>query len=1537
MSVNTARTEAAPRNSASGSVLELLTYIEQAEKLKAKPAFTVPTEFFVAHRHDLAGLPELEFDLQSGGDDLWLRFPRMQEVAAPPPDEALTPWVTLSRSPDKAPQLKSSVMLADDEDGTREHQLADHPEIQSLFDWYEQYLWKPWAEAERPRREAIRRYKQLFSLHQAIELGGEETPLELVWGIGMASWRRDDGQVVRYPLLTQLCEIALDPQTLSLEVRPRDIEPRMELDCYASMNIPGVTQLEPCWKSRLGSTSVRISPFEHSGFEELLKAAVGYLDNQGAYARYPTGEAPPAADNALRISDAWVLFARKRSANIFLEDLGRLKKNVQDATTLPGVIRSLVERGESTVRVQPERPHRGLGSSEGPPGAFELYFPMAYNDEQVAIVQKLENNDGVVVQGPPGTGKTHTIANVICHYLAQGKSVLVTAKTETALAVLQDKLPERIRPLSVALLANERDGMKQFEHAIQTIASTVGSLNPTRVQSDIARAEASLDQLHGKIAEIDRMVAANAARHMHTYQLQNREVTPEELARFVLEQAQTHEWFDDESIAPQDEELPFTDADVAALRSARMSVGEDIVYLGCKLPDAQDLPAWTQLLALHRDIVRARGIESLVADGAVLNLVDSRMETFERARELFDALSLRSRLQESLNRAPEWLSALQIRFAALQRDDTVLVALLELCTHLRDLETQRRSFMSHAIQVPADAELNADVGEAIVRLIGGKGAFALPLGKKEARKFIASITVLGQTPTRREDWELVQSVLAWRVTARQTIARWQVLSSEFGLPLADGAVDAGLSQLATWADHVETARRLAFDIDMPLTNLFEEVLGTQARQRYAGGDEEFVHRVIASLQSHLEKERLAYATGKLDALVRKLDDFDGVIVSTLRSFMIRSVGKPETDEDALLSRWTALQAELSRLTALQPMLEDIARVSTLLQEAGAVKWAERVRTSPASATQDPCVPAQWLEAWNWRQAVSFLDAIDGHHRIRELFVERRRLTSTLARTYQDLIAEKTWLGVHANSPAAIRQALQAYLNAVQAMGSGTGIRAMRHRRTARDAMTRAYKAVPCWVLPQWRVSEAIPAEIGLFDLVVVDEASQSDIWALPTLLRGRKLLIVGDHLQVSPAAVGTAEAKIIELSNRFLGNQPHGAEMTPDKSIYDLARVVFADSSVMLKEHFRSVPAIIEYSNREFYSGDIKPLRLPSASERIDPPLVDVFVKGGRRKGDENPAEAKAIVDEIEAILGDAQFSGRSIGVVTLLGTAQAKYINTLISKRIPQHDIVTREIAVGPPAVFQGRERDIMMVSMVQGPGDRSMPNSAAIRQRFNVAMSRARDRMYLFRSVEDSQVGENTLIGAVIRHFREPFRQSVRQTQTLRELCESGFEREVFDELVRRGYRVEPQVACGGFRIDLVVEGHEGRRLAIECDGDRFHGPGQWAEDMARQRVLERAGWTFWRCFASNFVRHRDEVLQDLFATLQRLGIDPVGSESVDNSLWVQHREADPFGIDVPSQNEEGEENFTRRVETDAVFPEGATVDAETEDDAEKIREVM
>lgn len=1477
-----------------GKVIDLLSYIEQVEKLKRKPAFSVPDEYFVAHRHDLQGLPELQFNLHNEGDDVWLKLPRLQEVPAPEVGDLLTPWMILSKSPDKAPDIKLEVQVPISGEEAKRERLQDRPDVKAQFDWYVEYMWKPWSQTERPRRKTISLYNKLFALQQAISSEGAETPLELVWGLGHAVWKKEGYQTpVKHPLLVQACSITLNELTLDLEIRPRDIEPKLEVDCYAEMEIPGVHQLETFWKKVVEASASRLTPFDFSTYEPSLRAAVGHLDPSGAYVDAKDWTSLPTPSEKLLVTGSWVIFGRKRSGDILLEDIRRLKQKLEVATTVPAVIQSFVVSGDDTIRRQPEIPFRGLSTSHGPRDACELYFPMPYNDEQVSIIQKLESNDGVVVQGPPGTGKTHTIANVICHYLAQGKRVLVTAKGESALAVVQEKLPERIRPLCVALLSDERDGMKQFEHAIQTIASSVSGLNPNQAEKAIAAAEQLLDQLHAKIAHVDQTVEEHAQRHMRHYTFRGKPVSPEEMAREVLEQAEQHQWLDDEP--PEVQDLPVSDADISSLRQARKAVGEDLVYVGTTVPKAEEFPQWVDMLALHRDLVRAKTIETKVETGAVLALADATLDTFDKAKHLADFLNQRQQTQGRVAAAQmPWSDSLCSRMSGMTQGDPLLVALRQACDNLQLLEKVRAALVPKAVQLPAEVELDEDFNDALLRLLAGKSAFALPFGKSAVRKLVDAVSVAGAKPKGVEDWQLVNDWVQWRMKARKAIAQWSSLSGEFGFDVPSTGPEQTVRGLTSAIALVRDVDQLQFEFDAQLEAKVSGVFGGTTAARLRDEGEGFLGVVRESLQSHLDKGRLGYALRRVQEIAKKLDGHSGGIVNEVRDFLLGSLGRSDADESFLQTTWIATISELERLQQLWLHISTIEQVTTLLDSAGAPKWAQRARTLKVDGEIDTLVPFNWKEAWDWRLAVCFLDRIDGHHKMRQLFEERRQLTNTLAKTYQDLVAEKTWLGVYNNSPDSVRQALQAYLNAVQAMGSGTGVRAVRHRKNARDAMVRAYKAVPCWVLPQWRVSETIPAEVGLFDLVIVDEASQSDIWALPALLRGKKLLVVGDHKQVSPSAVGTAEERVRELVNRFLGDQPHGSEMTPDKSIYDLARVVFAGNSVMLKEHFRSVPAIIEFSNREFYEGDIRPLRVPKANERLDPPLVDVFVRGGCRSKDVNKAEALAIVKEIGNILGNPQFDGRSIGVVTLMGTEQANYIHKLISDRISPVDVVARKISVGPPPVFQGRERDIMMVSMVIGSGDRGAANRADMHQRFNVALSRARDRMYLFRSVSDNEAREESLTGRVILHFKQPFRQDAKRVEALRDKCQSGFEVEVFDELVKRGYRVLPQVPAGGYFIDFVVEGNEGRRLAIECDGDRFHGPGQWADDMARQRVLERAGWTFWRCFASSFVRRRQDVLADLLQTLASLGIEPVGAESVDRTPWVEYREVDPFEVE-------------------------------------------
>ncbi len=106
----------------------------------------------------------------------------------------------------------------------------------------------------------------------------------------------------------------------------------------------------------------------------------------------------------------------------------------------------------------------------------------------------------------------------------------------------------------------------------------------------------------------------------------------------------------------------------------------------------------------------------------------------------------------------------------------------------------------------------------------------------------------------------------------------------------------------------------------------------------------------------------------------------------------------------------------------------------------------------------------------------------------------------------------------------------------------------------------------------------------------------------------------------------------------------------------------------------------------------------------------------------------------------------------------------------------------------------------------------------------------------------------------------------------AQSGFEREVMKRLANAGYRVTPHWKIGTFRIDLVVEGG-GRRLAIECDGDRYYALEKLSEDMDRQSVLERMGWIFARIRSSDFLRNPARAMKPVFEKLQLLEIPPAG----------------------------------------------------------------
>ncbi len=1475
-------------------LIELLDYIrEQARPVDVRSFDLSRHKGFLRRGIEISNLPGVRLNVYAEEDHWWLAVSRLRAEPPPKPDAECERWIQAREDPaGPEPEIDEEALAREaaahelPPEQARERESSLRMELERALEQYRE-KWRSWAERERPRRLAIALYRELFALRLQIESEETARPMELVWGTGIAVWDlrmavregRSERCILEYPLLTQAMEIGLDERTLEIYLRPRDeAKTRYEGTFFAECNVAGAVAVERQIQQFLdGLEGGLVNPFDPGSYSPPLKAAAAQLDSRGAYVETGAGAHEwPVPGQHLQVSTDWVLLARPKAAHFLIQDLERLKRSLEDGCAIPDGPAAFVRNPGDDPEVHKPVRLRGLSSRD--PGAGselqELYFPLPYNEEQLTIVRRLETSEGVTVQGPPGTGKTYTIANIICHYLATGRRVLVTSKGEPALKVLQEKIPEEVRPLTVALLGGDAEGLRQFEGAIRTIQARLSQIHPERMEGEISALREKIEAAHARLAAIERRMEEIAHRHLSEVAVDGRRMRASEWADFLLDGAALHRWFDDAVTLAPEHEPPLTAEEGERLRQIRRKLGEDLVYAGAWLPMPDRLPGVDPIADLHEKLLRLQDIDRRISKGELPALRQRDPEVMQAAQELLGGVNQALEAFEELRLtglpwvAP-FLEALRKPEHAAERE--ALAALLEEAKQLRQ---ERSAFLQRPVEAPPEALDLPGVREAIERAAETGRPFGwITLVRRVVRETLQQIRVSGLRPSKAEDWRHVARYLELGDRLVAFATRWNHVAPALGAPALEGSLEA-LRQIDAVTRAAEKAHQLALDQQQRLLRLAAQVF-QETPKLLRAFSEAALGTLKEQLSAHLARVELVEAETRCRQLGFELGRMGGPLGEQFRQWHGRRLGKEGVGVREIVQEYAGLLGELQRITALKPELDFLAEAAARLERAGAPRLAARVRTVPASAGgEDPAFPSLWREAWSWARMRDHLEKIDARQEFVKLSEERSETEKELAGFYQKLVAEAAWLSCKKQATQKVMQALQGYATAVRKIGKGTGPNAVLYRRDARKHMNDAGQAIPCWIMSHARVSESMPAEIGSFDLVIVDEASQSDIWAMPVILRGKKLLIVGDDKQVSPEAGFLASEQLVKLRERYLRDQPFGEEMTPEKSLYDLAARVFASRQVMLREHFRCAPPIIAYSNRMFYKGEIRPLRIPRSSERIDPPLVDVHLEGGRRDyQDRNIAEAHYIAEEIESLLADSRFKGRTLGAVSLLGMEQAKLIDELVRQRCDDGELLRRKFLSGDARTFQGSERDILFLSLVVDPGNCKALSGLMFEQRFNVAASRARDRMYLVRSVEAAHLSEKDLRLTLLRHCENPLPEE-KGAGDLIKRCESQFEREVFQELAGRGYRVIPQVKTGGYRIDLVVEGANDRRLAIECDGDAYHGPEQWQRDMARQRVLERAGWTFWRCFASTWKLRREAVLEDLLGTLASLRIEPCGA---------------------------------------------------------------
>ena len=1157
-----------------------------------------------------------------------------------------------------------------------------------------------------------------------------------------------------------------------------------------------------------------------------------------------------------------ILFIRKKDDGK-VEAINNIIKDIENGGEIPEYLSELVGVIGDEKRAIEQVP--------------DILFTKETNNEQIEIIKSLYSHRAVVVQGPPGTGKTHTIANLLGHFLAEGKNVLITSQTKKALDVLKEKIPTDIQDLCISMLD---DDSSDLGNSVESISEKLGYLNLENLKNEYEEIENQRNELKEDIKNIKRKIFNIKYQESHPIIYNNESITLREAGEFLRKNQRELDRIP--GIVSSGIPCPINNEDLAFLKSGyKKSVSreeEKEIELGLnKVSDFWTLEEFKEMLENKKEIMSRL---DLLLKNKKYHINDNLFYVDDKMLIDLDKFKNYSGIDkiipEDLKSIEDWKKDVCIAGTENSGDRKIWLEFIKDIRRLYDLTnmTKDQLFKKEVVYKDIDVSTAKKLIIGLKKGIERPGFFFKHRLRKARKQISDKVTINNRILETLYDCNVALEYTTLIELKENTKNTWNILMT--GNSLLENSNNKNLyKQLYSYADQMEYLLNWYDREKKTFLHKIENAGFEKLNINKTEGNPIYVDEVNQIFDFIPSLEELI-AIGKIALEYREVDIKRSEYLVKIENIIKENSHLGREIKNAILNENIDKYSEtLEKLRVLSEKEVLYKKYKDLLHNVKAVanSWGEELENGLFNEKIENI-----YNVWRYKQISQKLKELaeKPYFNLQADILEK---SEELKKLTIDLVTKKAWYNIikfiEEKDNLAISQALKGWKQTVQKIGKGTGKNTNIHKKNAKEKMLLCQKVVPAWIMPLNKVFDTLNPVENKFDIVIIDEASQSDISSLILLYMAKKIIIVGDDKQVSPSDVGVNIDKINMFRRKYIKGKVANDDLYGIRaSLYSIVSTTF--QPISLREHFRSVPEIIGYSNRTSYDNQILPLR-DSNSSILKPAIIDYKVNGKRdEKSKINRVEAETIVSLIEACLAMKEYKNSTFGVISLLGDEQAELIQDLIVKRIPATEIENHKILCGNSASFQGDERDIMFISLVDSSEENKSLRlvgegvEGAIRKRYNVAISRAKDQLWIVHSIDKNSLKEGDLRKELFEYI-DSLKENVFDKTAIENITASDFENEVARHLSEKNYTIKQKWRVGSYDIDMVAI-YDDKKIAIECDGKTLnHTEEEVIANLEEQEILERCGWKFIRVRASEYFRNPEKAIKDLIIQLDDKGVYP------------------------------------------------------------------